>query len=281
MKFSWNRTSRVLVVLAVAVMVACTWYQPLETLAGEQVDAGLKRSLISFATARALNAVISVAQGTEIAVQPLGFGITLTVGQVLDPVNDLVEQFSSLMLMASVAFGVQKALLAIGSSWLVSTVVTAAAGCWALLYFWGRAPVWMSRLVVVLLMIRFAIPVVTIGGDLVFKRFLEKDYQASQLAIDSTSRKIEQLAPPPPATGDPAKGFLERMKDRVTAPITDIRGKYSEIKVMAELAAEKIVALIVIFLLQTIIVPLLLLWMLHKSITGLLRQDPNLGRTLQ
>ena len=272
MKFSWERTSRILVVLAVAVIVPCTWYKPIETLAGEQVDAGLKRSLVSFATARALNAVISVAQGTEIAVQPLGFGITLTVGQVLDPVNDLVEQFSSLMLMASVAFGIQKALLAIGSNWLISALVTAAAGCWAVLYFWGRAPVWLSRLVVVLLMIRFAIPVVTIGSDQVFEKFLRKDYEASQQAIDSTSRKIEQLAPAPPAAGDPAKGFLERMKERVTAPITEIKGKYGEIKEMAERAAEKIVALIVIFLLQTIIVPILVLWMLHRSITGLLRR---------
>ena len=272
MKFSWDRTSRILVVLAVAVIVACTWYKPIETLAGVQVDAGLKRSLISFATARGLNAVISVAQGTEVAVQPLGFGITLTVGQVLDPVNDLVEQFSSLMLMASVAFGIQKALLAIGSNWLISTVVTAAAGCWAVLHLWGRAPEWLSRLVVVLLMIRFAIPVVTIGSDRVFENFLRKDYEASQQAIDTTSRKIELLAPAPPAVGDLAKGLLERMKERVTAPITEIKGKYGEIKEMAERAAEKIVALIVIFLLQTVIVPILLLWMLHKSITGLLRR---------
>ena len=32
-----------------------------------------------------------------------GVGVTLTLGEVLDPVNDLVEQFSSLMLAAAVA----------------------------------------------------------------------------------------------------------------------------------------------------------------------------------
>jgi len=96
-----------------AALVA--WYRPLQDVANAQVDAGLKRALISFASARALNAVISVIQGTEFSIQPIGVGVTLTSGQVLDPVNDLIEQFSTLMVVASVAFGVQKVLLAIGA----------------------------------------------------------------------------------------------------------------------------------------------------------------------
>ena len=54
------------------LVVLCAWFVPLDRLATEQVDAGLKRALVSFATARALNAVISVAQGTEIAAHASG-----------------------------------------------------------------------------------------------------------------------------------------------------------------------------------------------------------------
>ncbi|MCB1944024.1 MAG: hypothetical protein KDI53_18575, partial [Candidatus Accumulibacter sp.] len=85
----------------------------------------MKRALVSFATARALNAVISVAQGTEVSMQPAGMGVVLTPGQLLDPVNDLVEQFSHLMLAASVAFGVQKVLISIGAYWVISLLLTA------------------------------------------------------------------------------------------------------------------------------------------------------------
>ena len=42
-----------------------------------QVDAGLKRALATYAAARALNAVISVAQGTEVALEPGGVGVVL------------------------------------------------------------------------------------------------------------------------------------------------------------------------------------------------------------
>ena len=55
---------RIALAALVAIMVACSWLTPLDSAANQQVDAGLKRALLSFATARALNAVISVVQGT-------------------------------------------------------------------------------------------------------------------------------------------------------------------------------------------------------------------------
>ena len=171
--------------LLVAALVACSWLAPLESAADRKIDAGLKRALVSFAVARALNAIISVAQGTQVSLQPMGVGVSLTVGQVLDPVHDVIEQFSTLMLVASVAFGVQKVLLAMGGHWLVSLLLTLAAGTWALLLVRHQraAPALsqtLSQTLVVLLMIRFAIPVVTLGSDAVFQQFLARDYQASQ-----------------------------------------------------------------------------------------------------
>ena len=108
---------RALLALALGALVVCSWLAPMDAPAMARVDAGLKRALVSFATARVLNAAISVAQGTEARVQPFGFGVTLAPGQVLDPVNDLVEQFSNLMLAASVVFGIQKVLIAVGGYW--------------------------------------------------------------------------------------------------------------------------------------------------------------------
>jgi hypothetical protein len=123
-------TRRILLVLSLVAVLLGAWLAPLDAPATQQVDAGLKRALVSFATARALNAVISVAQGTEVSLQPLGVGVTLAPGQLLDPVNDLVEKFSDLMLMASVAFGVQKVLISMGGYWLISLLLTFAAIGW-------------------------------------------------------------------------------------------------------------------------------------------------------
>jgi len=130
-----HNTRKIILASFAAIVILGSWLAPLDAPAIKQVDAGLKRALVSFAAARTLNALISVAQGTEISAQPLGVGVTLTPGQALDPLNDVVEQFSTLMLAASVAFGVQKILISIGSYWLISLALTATALGWTWLYF--------------------------------------------------------------------------------------------------------------------------------------------------
>ena len=70
-------------------------------------DTGIKRALVAFGIARGLNAIISTAQGTEIAVEPMGIGVTLTPGQLLDPVNDLIERLSWVLLASATALTIQ------------------------------------------------------------------------------------------------------------------------------------------------------------------------------
>ena len=70
--------------LLLALLVACSWLNPFDSIAIEKVDAGLKRALISFGSARALNAVVSVIQETDVSIEPGGVGVKLAPGQVLD-----------------------------------------------------------------------------------------------------------------------------------------------------------------------------------------------------
>ena len=157
---------RIALTMAIAIMVACSWLAPIDSAANNQIDAGFKRALISFATARLLNAGLSFVETTEISATPMGVGVKFAPGQVLKPVNDMVEQFAHLMLIASVAFGVEKMLISFGSYWLVSLFLTATAIGWAYLnYKKQHSPAWISRILVVLLMIRFAIPIAVIGSD--------------------------------------------------------------------------------------------------------------------
>ena len=248
---------RLALALIVAALVACSWLAPLESSANQYVDAGFKRALLSYATARALNAVISVAQGTEIAVQPAGVGVVFTPGQALDPVNDLIEQFANLMLSASVAFGAQKVLLTIGAHWTVSLLLSLAALTWAALRLYRNdAPPWLARLLVVSLMLRFALPVVIIGSDCLFRNFMAADYTTSQQGIESVSGQIDSLAP---AAGEAS--LIEKFKAWSTQP-PDLQARYGRIKQAAEQATERIVKLMVVFLLQTLVFPVALLWLL-------------------
>ena len=95
-----------------------------------EYEALFQRAFITFALARTLNGVISAVQGTELALQPAGVGITLTPGEVLDPVNDLIERFSWIMLGATISLGIQQVLLDVGQWWGMRLLVALAAACW-------------------------------------------------------------------------------------------------------------------------------------------------------
>jgi hypothetical protein len=243
-------------------VLAGAWFKPLESVAIQQTDAGLKRALISFATARTLNGVISAIQGTALSITPFGVGTTLTPGQILRPINEVVAQFSELMLAASIAFGVMKVLISIGSFWAVSLLMTVFAVGWGWYRWRGqRSPIGIERILFVLLFVRFAMPLVTVGSDAVFQGFMQDDYSASQKAIEGNRGELEKLAPTIDQ-GTTGKSYSDQAKDwwQKVNPVEWLKN----LNQVANLAIEHVIKLIVVFLMQTLVVPLLLFWALYK-----------------
>ena len=257
--------------LLVAVLVL-SWTSPLDTLSTGQVDSGLKRALVTFGTARALNALISVAQGTDVAIEPGGVGVKFSPGEILDPINDLVEKFSTLMLFASISFGIQKILITLGGHWLVSAMLSAAVILWSILHISGRqVPEWCSKLLVITLLLRFAIPVVTFGSNVLFDHFLAKDYEQSQALLDSgvmEAKNLKSLEAKPPEN----QSIQDRLKALV--PNINVKEPLQHFKDVAERWTEKMVTLMVVFVLQTLIFPLLMLWGMLSLAKSVLFQLP-------
>lgn len=251
--------------LCLFVLLVASWIAPLDAPAMRQVDTGLKRALITFASARALNGAISVLQGTQVDAQPGGIGFTFAPGQLLAPANELVKHFSNLMLLASVAFGIQKILIGISAYWVISFVLTTTAIGWAAFYLKKQSPPsWLSKMLVILLMLRFAIPVVVLGSDFLSEKFMQADYAASQKAIDTSADQVDEKA------ADKAPWWK-----RITPAMPDLKAKMEGLKN----STEHMVTLMAIFLLQTLVLPLLLLWSLYMVVGSLFGRPwlpPNL-----
>lgn len=271
MRTRWHRP---LTVAAVLALFVATWVLRIDEAALAQVDAGWKRALATFAAARALNAVISVAQGTELAVQPAGVGVTLTPGQALDPVNDLIEQFSTLMLMASAAFGAQRVMIGIGGWWPVSLLLSGLVLAWAVVRWRDRVPPrWLSQAVIGLLVVRFMVPAVALGSEAVFQLFLKTDYQAGQQTLERSSSEIEGLNDPT-ATPPPDPSMADRLR-RWWSQGGDVGERFEALKAVANGAVEQVVRLIVVFTMQTLVLPLVLGWALWQLARGLVLGRPR------
>lgn len=266
-KTLWTLTA----VLAVAVALSGL----ADDLSSDYADEAFRRALVTFAVARGLNGVISVVQGTEVAVEPGGVGVNFTVGQILDPINDLVEQFSSVMLVAASSLGLQKILLNMTAWWGTTGLFVLAAAYLALATWWPGGANTAARSVAirvfaVALFLRFALPVLIVGTHLVFSTFLEGQHDAAAAVLEATSSEIEEFnrdeAASIPGTEDPS--LIERLGDMIDTSMRqlDVSGRIERLRESASTATEQIIHLIVIFVLQTIILPLAFLWLFVEGL---------------
>lgn len=257
---------------------------------GAYLERALGTSLTAFVATKLLNSVVSIIQDMDISIG-IGASITVSPGELLDPVNDLLEYFAELLVLSIASLGIQKILMSIAGWWGIQ-VMTTIAIAWLLLATifsrqWSRLPDWFNdliyKLMVVTLMLRFLVPLVTLASDVTETLFLHPNIthhvaqleQISQSTRDlSVELKIsdQALATPGAAMGKAAPGpavqdstgesLLEKAKNALkdANPVTKINKVIDQINTTLNQSFDSIFNLISLFVMQVIIFPLLFLW---------------------
>lgn len=259
-----------LMAFAIAVMVAVSLLKPIDHSSESQLDSAFTRAAIGFGLAKTLNGVISVAQGTEFAVQPAGVGVNFSPGEILDPINDLVERFSLVMLVATSSIGIQQILLKV-SSWSGISVMLAGAGLFFLLTrlrnsSLARMADVAGKLLLVMLLVRFLIPIGSLANDWVYKQFLQPQYEASSAELEVASDRIREINTRQTEASESDGSLTDRAKQFYSSMTSkfDFDGMLDDYKQSAETVSENAINLIVVFVLQTIIFPLLFMYLIYR-----------------
>ncbi len=223
------------------------------------LEATFARTLAALAATRALDSAISLAQSSEVSFS-FGPGGSLGIGQALDPVNDLVEQYGSLLLTSTTALGVQRLGMQIGRTlgwWLFMPSLVALLGAMAVggrsregLLGWGR------KLFGLALFARLAIPAGAWIDSLVAERFLEANYQKAAAVVTNTTERIEAVQAEEPAE---SKAWYERYN-----PVDYVGERAKRLYTALGDVGESIVNLAIYFTISTIVLPLGTLWLLSK-----------------
>lgn len=275
-----NATAKTLFSLLFVALAILIGTQTLDRQGAAYTDATLKRALLTYGVARGLNGVISVAQGTEIAVQPAGLGMTFTPGEILDPLNDLVERFSWVMLMSSASAGLQKTLLAI-SAWPLFSMFSVAASLIAAAAVWlPGGKFFMLRAVAVklallILMARLSVPLMAIGSEWIYQQFLSSQYAEATTQLQNTADNLSRInqnpTTTPPTTEDLSLWGSAKLLYHSAAESVDIEARLSAYKEAAADATEYLINLIVVFVFQTIVLPLAFLGVIYAAIKVMLK----------
>jgi hypothetical protein len=240
-------------------------FAPLADSRGDAyMEATFARTLAALAATRGLDSAISLAQSSEVSFS-FGPGGSIGIGQALDPVNDLVEQYGALLLTSTTALGVQRLGMQIGRTlgwWLFVPGIVALAGA-AACGGGSRQSLmgWSRRLFGVALFARLALPTAGWIDSWVAERFLETGYQQAAAAVSATTQTIEQVE-----SSDQKRPWYERYN-----PVDAIGDKARQLYEALAEVGESIVNLAIYFTISTIVLPLGTLWLLSRLISALFR----------
>lgn len=272
-----------LLISFLSVTVILSSITTVDQYAESNYESLFRRALVTFALARTLNGLISAVQGTELTLAPAGVGVTLTPGEILDPVNDLVERFSWIMLGATISLGVQQVLLDMGQWWVIRVLVALSG----LLWLWamlGRSrnkttfPVNIEsaliRTFLVVLFLRFAVPCALIANEGLFDLFLQSRYTESTQVIETAGADFEQISDVVPLEeGETQGGIMGAMGRALESArnTLDLNSRIDYIKNRAADVIEHLIQLSVVFILQTAVLPITFLWLMMYCLKMLLK----------
>ncbi|MBF6057475.1 hypothetical protein [Thiomicrorhabdus heinhorstiae] len=180
------------VVALFALLIVVSLAPWLDSKAEEYIDTALFNSGAIYATARGINALVSVLQTTQVSV----FFVSLDIGEVLDPVNDLIERFSDVISIALASLALQKILLLISSHGifkvllLLSAILFMAASAFKKILLRDLS----FKVLISLIFIRLAFALVIIANTGVDQLFLHQQSEHSYQGMQTYQKQLNNVA---------------------------------------------------------------------------------------
>ncbi|QOP46025.1 hypothetical protein [Sulfurimonas paralvinellae] len=255
------------IVIIILAVLSTLWQLDAEAMT--MLDASFDRAMVAFGLAKALNAVISLIQGTELSLTPVGIGLNFSVGEVLDPFNDIVERFSWVMLLSSVALGIEKLLL-IFSSKLFLQIALSLSGVLTLSFLWIKKLknslflAYSLKIFLFLLVIRFAAVVFVYSSQILYDSLLQNEYVHATKVITKTKTELEAIETKNKSILQQKKeqGFLDSLGSKYDSVVESLNlsKQLDSLEKSIDDATRNIISLITVFVVQTVLFPLLFLW---------------------
>lgn len=281
--FMYNRVmlKKIIISFFLVSLVQLSFFKVIDKASSEQLDRAFTRSVTVFAIARSLNGLVSVLQGTEIYATPAGVGMNFAVGQIVDPMNDMIERFSWIMLMSSVSLGIQEILLHFGQTSIVQNFL--ALSVLILLFVLWVPKLWhkesfklMFQAFVIISFLRFFVPFIVLLNESVYTYALEEQYEKAKMSLEVTQTQTEIIVH---KVRQNQKLHNESWLDsfNLSQQVENFKLKmenlWKSLKNKFEHAVEYMLSLIAIFLVQSVFLPLGFLWLSIKIFRVIMHID--------
>lgn len=266
------RHFQAILLLCCAVLAGSPW---LDDLADEALGDALSSTLVLFASVRGVDAVVSALSGTELSLTPAGVGMTMTPGELLDPINDLIEQLGEVLTWVLTLIGMEKLGIGLlGGMWLRGVTAAGLGLAATVLWLW---PQWqwsrgVRKVVLLLVMLRILLPLTAIGSEMIAKHVVDTRASSAESALVTLSDTIEaeqsrQAAQSAQAQQD--EDLLDRLSNAVRnmGDSVQIQARMERMSRQLEQGVNHVVDLLALITLRALLFPALFLiacWLLLR-----------------
>lgn len=177
--------------LALSFIVALAWFGFLDRYAEHYINGSLATSTVSFGIARLFNATVSVLSSITLNVPVVG---SVQIGELLDPLNDLVEDFSTVMKYAISSLLIQKFLVEISQTlhFKIFLTLTAVAYFFSGRYWPNRRQL-AYRAFVLACACKFSIVLVALASSWVDAAFVEDKIEQANNSLEAFPIRAQEL----------------------------------------------------------------------------------------
>lgn len=186
-----NTTTQKYFYITILLIIGVSWFGIFDDLSADFLNDSLIDAGIAFGSARLINAIISVIQTTTIDL----LIFEAEIGQVLDPINDLVEQYSSMMMLAIGSLVIQKLLLEIISDLFFKIALTISGFLLIAAWIRGNVPLLKPffKTFVSLVFLRFLLVMVVLLNSVVDSIFVEPQMEEDLATIENYPVELRAL----------------------------------------------------------------------------------------
>ena len=220
----------------------------LDDYVDEYTNTSIKSAALTYASARGINALVSMLQSSEVEAGVIVSG-SITIGELLDPLNDMIERFSTVMTWVLASLAAQKVLLLLASHEIFLYLVAVLGISALLLLFYGqpRAQSLVVRSFLVVVFIRFALGMAVALNSGADTLFLDQQLQINEAAIENFQASIMNLE-------TDANLDADSIRDSAIAFWEGL--SMSEFENRISRGIENFINLVALYLLKTILFPL-------------------------
>ncbi len=225
---------------------------PLQDRIEDYTERAIKTTLGAYVVVRGINAGVSVLKESQISLSPAGVGVSLALGQVLDPIDDITERASSVLLISFVSLGAQRIALELFSGVLLLTAGLFLILTGVLYSLQKDIPRFLRGILIALLIFRFLLPSFIAGSDLLYMSYV-------QPRIEEEVSRLSGL-----------KDELLSLLEKVKSP-KEFKSSLEDLTRYADTSVNSFLSISMYFLFQTVLLPVVILWLVLGVMRSIIR----------